>query len=288
MPGALRGRGLLLIGEPPRRSAPTCCRATTTTSTTIPLFWANLRADVARRRGGMEAGQRRLITGDAAELPRDAARGRASAGARPRHQDDRHRDSATRAGASPRPASRSAARKFTRRQGGAGRDDRAERGVRGLVIGLPLNMDGSEGPRAQSTPRLRPQPGRPGPADPAVGRALVDRRGRARADRAGHEPRQARRTDRFSGRRDDPPGRDRCADRGNGECLETSRLIPNHGALPLDGGGIPKLGGSPPSAGWVGVSAIAQRLVHRPHPTATRLLRNQVFVSFPHRGGRRT
>jgi len=26
----------------------------------------------------------------------------------------------------------------------------AERGVRGIVIGLPLNMDGSEGPRAQS------------------------------------------------------------------------------------------------------------------------------------------
>ncbi len=26
----------------------------------------------------------------------------------------------------------------------------AERGVRGLVIGLPLNMDGSDGPRAQS------------------------------------------------------------------------------------------------------------------------------------------
>jgi putative holliday junction resolvase len=27
----------------------------------------------------------------------------------------------------------------------------AERGVRGVVIGLPLNMDGSEGPRAQSS-----------------------------------------------------------------------------------------------------------------------------------------
>ena len=27
----------------------------------------------------------------------------------------------------------------------------AERGVRGLVIGLPLNMDGSEGPRAQAS-----------------------------------------------------------------------------------------------------------------------------------------
>ena len=26
----------------------------------------------------------------------------------------------------------------------------AERGVRGIVVGLPLNMDGSEGPRAQS------------------------------------------------------------------------------------------------------------------------------------------
>ena len=27
----------------------------------------------------------------------------------------------------------------------------AERGIKGLVIGLPLNMDGSEGPRAQSS-----------------------------------------------------------------------------------------------------------------------------------------
>src|SRR5262247_499233 len=27
----------------------------------------------------------------------------------------------------------------------------AEHGVAGLVVGLPLNMDGSEGPRAQST-----------------------------------------------------------------------------------------------------------------------------------------
>jgi putative Holliday junction resolvase len=26
-----------------------------------------------------------------------------------------------------------------------------ERGIKGLVLGLPLNMDGSEGPRAQST-----------------------------------------------------------------------------------------------------------------------------------------
>ena len=83
--------------------------------------------------------------------------------------------------------------KFTARQGRARRADRPQQHVRGLVIGLPLNLDGSESPRSQSTRAFARNCRRPRPADPAVGRALVHRRGRAHDDRAGHEPRQARR-----------------------------------------------------------------------------------------------
>ena len=36
-----------------------------------------------------------------------------------------------------------------------------ERGAAGIVIGLPVNMDGTEGPRCQSVARLRPQPAAP-------------------------------------------------------------------------------------------------------------------------------
>jgi hypothetical protein len=62
-----------------------------------------------------------------------------------------------------------------------------DRGAAGIVLGLPLNMDGSEGPRVQSA--------------------------RAYA-RAGLQPRQAGRTDRQPRRRGDPAGRARCAGRG--------------------------------------------------------------------------
>ena len=60
-------------------------------------------------------------------------------------------------------------------------------------------------------PRLFPQPGTPRPAPPAVGRALVDRRGRTGDDRRRHEPRQARHQSRRPCRRAHPAGRDRRA-----------------------------------------------------------------------------
>ena len=60
-------------------------------------------------------------------------------------------------------------------------------------------------------PRLRPQPRAARPADPAVGRALVDPGGRAGDDRRRRQPRQARRDGRQARRRPHPPGRDRRA-----------------------------------------------------------------------------
>jgi len=58
----------------------------------------------------------------------------------------------------------------------------------GFVLGLPINMDGSEGPRAQST-RALPASLRPDRScDRAVGRAPFDRGRRARIDRDGRQP----------------------------------------------------------------------------------------------------
>ena len=60
----------------------------------------------------------------------------------------------------------------------------AERRAVGFVLGLPLNMDGSEGPRAQSTRSFaRNLAKRTDLADRVLGRAALDRRGRTRADR---------------------------------------------------------------------------------------------------------
>ena len=60
----------------------------------------------------------------------------------------------------------------------------AERNVVGFVVGLPINMDGSEGPRAQSTRAFaRNFANLTGLADRAVGRAAVDGGRRARTDR---------------------------------------------------------------------------------------------------------
>src|SRR5215210_2365360 len=61
----------------------------------------------------------------------------------------------------------------------------SERRAVGIVLGLPLNMDGSEGPRAQSGALDRF-------ADRLVGRTPLDRCGRARPDRRRRQPRQAR------------------------------------------------------------------------------------------------
>ena len=72
----------------------------------------------------------------------------------------------------------------------------AAQSVKGLVVGLPLNLDGSDSPRTQSTRAFARNLADLGPADPAVGRTLVDPGGRAPDDRRGSEPRQARRASR--------------------------------------------------------------------------------------------
>ena len=87
----------------------------------------------------------------------------------------------------------------------------ARHGIVGLVVGLPLNLDGSDSPRTQSVRAFARNLAPLDLPDPAVGRALVDRRGRAGDDRGRHEPRQARREGRRPCRRAYPAGRDRRA-----------------------------------------------------------------------------
>ena len=73
-------------------------------------------------------------------------------------------------------------------------------------------MDASEGPRAQSTRAFARNFSKlTDLADRAVGRAALHRRGRARTDRHGHEPRPPRRGDRRARRDLHPAGRARPA-----------------------------------------------------------------------------
>ena len=88
-----------------------------------------------------------------------------------------------------------------------------ERNAAGFVLGLPINMDASEGPRAQSTRAFARNFSKL--TDLAI--ALWDERlstvgRRARTDRHGHEPRPARRGDRRTCRDLHPAGRARPAD----------------------------------------------------------------------------
>ena len=81
-------------------------------------------------------------------------------------------------------------------------------GVGGLVIGLPVNLDGSEGPRAQSTRAFaRNLAAADRFADGVLGRAAFDRRRRARAAGSRYQPQAPRRTHRQDGRRLHPAGR---------------------------------------------------------------------------------
>jgi putative Holliday junction resolvase len=81
----------------------------------------------------------------------------------------------------------------------------AERRVRGLVIGLPLNMDGSESPRSQGARAMARNLD-----DLGLPILLWDERWTTQAaerdDRAGFQPRQTRRAHRFARRRADPAG----------------------------------------------------------------------------------
>ncbi|MEZ5749791.1 MAG: Holliday junction resolvase RuvX [Caenibius sp.] len=84
----------------------------------------------------------------------------------------------------------------------------AERGVAGIVIGLPLNMDGSEGPRAQAARAFCPQPVGAGPADPAGDERSVHRqRGTGLIEQDMSRAKRAER-DRSGCSGRDPAGRD--------------------------------------------------------------------------------
>ncbi len=83
--------------------------------------------------------------------------------------------------------------------------------VVGIVVGLPLNLDGSDSPRTQSLRAFARNLAAARPPDPAVGRALVDPGGHPHADRGRRQPRAARRAGRQDGRRLHLAGRDRRA-----------------------------------------------------------------------------
>ena len=81
------------------------------------------------------------------------------------------------------------AHELHRRRQGACLALAAERNAIGFVLGLPINMDGSEGPRAQSTRAFARNFAKlTDIADRAVGRAAVHRRGRTRPDRSRRQP----------------------------------------------------------------------------------------------------
>ena len=85
-----------------------------------------------------------------------------------------------------------------------------ERKAAGFVLGLPLNMDGSEGPRAQSTRAFARNFSRLTElADRALGRAPLHRRRRARADRRRRHAGAARQGHRPARRGLHPAGRAR-------------------------------------------------------------------------------
>jgi hypothetical protein len=80
--------------------------------------------------------------------------------------------------------------------------------VGAAVIGLPVNMDGSEGPRAQATRAfVRNMSRKNRPALRFLGRAAFDRGCGARADRNGCVAQEARRADRFGCSQLHSPGR---------------------------------------------------------------------------------
>src|ERR1700716_194653 len=87
-----------------------------------------------------------------------------------------------------------------------------ERNAVGFVLGLPINMDASEGPRAQSTRAFARNFSKPQRSTDCLGgRAALDRSGRTRIDRHGYEPGPARRGDRRTRRDLHPAGRARSA-----------------------------------------------------------------------------
>ena len=139
------------------------------------------------------------------------ARARRAGRARSGHQDHRGRGPPIPIAGS-RPASRpSSARPSRPMRRGCSRSP-ASATPSASCSGLPINMDASEGPRAQSTRAFARNFSRLTDArHRAVGRAALHRRGRTRTDRHGHEPRPARRGDRRTCRDLHPAGRARPA-----------------------------------------------------------------------------
>jgi hypothetical protein len=147
--GALRAHGLLLIGPPPEIGL-FVLPGNTYHVYDIPLFWANLRADALRRSATWHRAGRRnpMITQSTADAARRPADGWRADGARPRHQDDRR--GAVRCWLALCHRRQTVIRRKFAQDKAALAAIVAERSVKGLVIGLPLNMDGSDGPRSQS------------------------------------------------------------------------------------------------------------------------------------------
>jgi hypothetical protein len=83
-------------------------------------------------------------------------------------------------------------------------------GVTGLVIGLPLNLDGSDSPRTQSVRAFARNIGKLGPPHSVVGRTLVDAGRHPHADRRRRQPGTPRRAGRQDGRRLHSARGDRC------------------------------------------------------------------------------
>ena len=209
-PRAATAQGLLLIGEPPAGFGVAVLPGNNFHVFDYALFWANVRADAARRLGRVHiADDHRRRALDFRDALPDGGRlagldvGTKTIGARllRRRVDDRH----ARRDDPPHQVQRRSRRARPR--------SRRRRSIRGLVIGLPLNMDGSDSPRTQA---VRAFARNLAPlalpillwderwSTAAVTRTLIA----ADASRA-----RARRTGRQDGRRLHPAGRDRRAGR---------------------------------------------------------------------------
>ena len=118
---------------------------------------------------------------------------------RSRHQD--HRARALRRRAPHRLAARhAAARAFSTDAEALTAPIFAEFDIAALVLGLPLDLDGRDGPRAQATRAFARNLSTRTDADRVLGRAVLDRRRHPGADRQRRLARPARRSHRQDGR----------------------------------------------------------------------------------------
>ena len=184
------GRGFLLIGgaDPAARAA-MCCRATITTSTIMPCSGRTIRADAARRlaafgpmiTAGPPSSATRCPTAGGSSgsmsAPRRSALAICDAGWRIATPAEMIRAPSS-------PPTSSALQRFV---------GQAPSGHRGRPAAQPRRQ---RSPAHPVGPRLRPQSGAARPADPALGRALVDPGGDRTLIDADVQPRPPRRTGR--------------------------------------------------------------------------------------------